>query len=50
MARNKNLRQSVANQLIEAINIGHLASPLPSQSELGELFSVGENDNTVCHP
>lgn len=40
MAKNKNLRKNVSNQIIEAINMGHIESPLPSQSTLAELFGV----------
>ncbi|WP_432454132.1 GntR family transcriptional regulator [Agarivorans sp. QJM3NY_29] len=40
MARNKNLREGTANQLLDAISLGHIESPLPSQSSLSELFSV----------
>lgn len=40
MARNKNLRETTTNQLLDAIKLGHVESPLPSQSALSELFSV----------
>ncbi|MGF1868421.1 FCD domain-containing protein [Photobacterium indicum] len=40
MARNKNLRESITNQLLDAIQLGHIDSPLPSQSALADLFSV----------
>lgn len=40
MARNKNLRESTTNQLLDAIKLGHIESPLPSQSALADLFSV----------
>ncbi|MCE0492418.1 GntR family transcriptional regulator [Vibrio salinus] len=40
MARNKNLRESTTNQVLDAIRLGHIESPVPSQSSLAELFSV----------
>ncbi|WP_166373176.1 GntR family transcriptional regulator [Psychromonas sp. SA13A] len=47
MARNKNLRESTTNQLLDAINLGHIYSPLPSQSSLSELFGVSRT--TIRH-
>ncbi|WP_413700300.1 GntR family transcriptional regulator [Psychromonas sp. KJ10-10] len=47
MARNKNLRESTTNQLLDAINLGHIQSPLPSQSSLSELFGVSRT--TIRH-
>ncbi|GLO60704.1 GntR family transcriptional regulator [Vibrio sp. MACH09] len=47
MARNKNLRESTANQLLDAISMGHIQSPLPSQSSLAELFGVSRT--TIRH-
>lgn len=47
MARNKNLRESTTNQILEAIRLGHIESPIPSQSSLAELFSVSRT--TVRH-
>ncbi|WP_375753700.1 GntR family transcriptional regulator [Vibrio sp. HN007] len=47
MARNKNLRESTSNQLLDAISMGHIASPLPSQSSLSELFGVSRT--TIRH-
>lgn len=40
MARNKNLRETTTNQLLDAIRLGHIETPLPSQSALADLFSV----------
>ncbi len=40
MARNKNLRETTTNQLLDAIRLKHIESPLPSQSSLADLFSV----------
>ncbi len=47
MARNKNLRESTSNQLLDAISLGHIHSPLPSQSSLSELFGVSRT--TIRH-
>ncbi len=47
MARNKNLRESTTNQLLDAIRLKHVESPLPSQSGLAEMFSVSRT--TIRH-
>ncbi|WP_417880525.1 FCD domain-containing protein [Vibrio sp.] len=47
MARNKNLRETTTNQLLDAIRLGHIGSPLPSQSALADLFSVSRT--TIRH-
>ncbi|GAL20623.1 regulator of L-galactonate catabolism YjjM [Vibrio maritimus] len=47
MARNKNLRETTTNQLLDAIKLGHIDSPLPSQAALADLFSVSRT--TIRH-
>ncbi|MDP2489780.1 GntR family transcriptional regulator [Vibrio splendidus] len=47
MARNKNLRETITNQLLDAVKLGHIESPLPSQSALADLFSVSRT--TIRH-
>ncbi|MDW6092193.1 GntR family transcriptional regulator [Vibrio rhizosphaerae] len=47
MARNKKLREIIANQLLDAVRLEHIESPLPSQSSLADLFSVSRT--TIRH-
>lgn len=47
MARTQNLRHNVINQFIDAINNGHISSPLPSQSTLADMYSISRT--TIRH-
>ena len=47
MSRSQNLRRSVVNQIIDGIARGHIPSPLPVQSALGEMFNISRT--TVRH-
>ncbi|QMV13614.1 GntR family transcriptional regulator [Vibrio spartinae] len=47
MARNKKLREIIANQLLDAVRLEHIESPLPSQASLADLFSVSRT--TIRH-
>lgn len=47
MSRSQNLRHSVINQIIEGIASGHITSPLPGQSALGEMYNISRT--TVRH-
>lgn len=47
MARTQNLRHNIVNQFIDAINNGHISSPLPSQSTLAEMYSISRT--TIRH-
>ncbi|PWC21662.1 GntR family transcriptional regulator [Brenneria roseae subsp. roseae] len=47
MSRTSTLRHSVINQFIEAISLGHITSPLPSQSTLADMFNISRT--TVIH-
>ena len=47
MSRSQNLRRSVVNQIIDGIAQGHIPSPLPAQSSLGDMYSISRT--TVRH-
>lgn len=47
MARTQSLRHNIVNQFIDAINNGHINSPLPSQSTLAEMYSISRT--TIRH-
>ncbi|KEA51107.1 MULTISPECIES: GntR family transcriptional regulator [Mangrovibacter] len=47
MSRTQNLRHNVINQFIESLVRGHLASPLPSQNALADMFNISRT--TVRH-
>ncbi|HBO37713.1 MAG TPA: GntR family transcriptional regulator, partial [Pasteurellaceae bacterium] len=47
MSRNLNLRQDIINQIIDDIASQLLSSPLPSQSELANLYNVSRT--TIRH-
>ena len=47
MSRSQKLRHSIINQIIEDIASGHIPSPLPGQSTLGEMYNISRT--TVRH-
>lgn len=47
MSRSQNLRHNVINQMIDDMALGHIPSPLPSQSALAEMYNISRT--TVRH-